>query len=141
MAGKVSAMFRGSVGPSDLYAARLGSGVNVSVGNFVSNTKSATYAVLAYHRLVGNSYGNFTSPGIGFIGFKFNSGKGTQYGWVRLQMNGPAKGNTFTLIDYAFADVGEAIATGQIPEPNSLAFLAFGAAGLLAWRKWRARSS
>jgi hypothetical protein len=54
-------------------------------------------------------------------------------------MNGPAKGNTFTLIDYAFGDVGEAIATGQIPEPNSLAFLAFGGAGLLAWRKWRTR--
>jgi PEP-CTERM motif-containing protein len=141
MAGDVSAMFRGTSGPSNLYAAKLASGVNVSVGKFVSSTKSASSAVLAYHNLGGNSFGNFTSPGIGFIGIKFDSGKGTQYGWIRVQMNGPGKGNTFTLVDYAYADVGEAIETGQVPEPNSLAFLAFGGVGLLAWRKWRARLS
>ena len=30
-------------------------------------------------------HGQFNGPGVGYIGFKFNSGSGDQYGWVRIQ--------------------------------------------------------
>ena len=135
MRGDISAMFRGSSGPGNFrYPSRLNSGVNVSVGNFVQNATISYAATLAYVATAGN----FRDPGIGFIGFKFDGGSGTQYGWIRLQMNGAANGNTFTLVDFAFADPGEQIATGQIPEPGSLGLLALGATGLLVWRKRRA---
>jgi MYXO-CTERM domain-containing protein len=81
---------------------------------------------------------------IGFIGFKFNSGSGDQYGWVRIKMGNRAD---FWLIDYAYADLGEPIRAGQmssndtVPEEGSLGWLALGAAGLLAWRKRRSRAA
>jgi hypothetical protein len=81
---------------------------------------------------------------IGFIGFKFNSGSGDQYGWVRIKMGNRAD---FWLVDYAYADPGEPIRAGQtssndiVPEEGSLGALALGAAGLLAWRKSRSRAA
>ena len=78
---------------------------------------------------------------MGFIGFKFDAGNGTQYGWARVRMDSGPSANTYTLIDYAFADPGENIATGQVPEPGSLGLLALGGAGLLAWRKRRKKEA
>jgi hypothetical protein len=136
--GAVTALFRGTAGPANYrYPSRLGSGVNVSLGNFLANVNGTYAATLAFL----NSGGNFLDPGIGFVGFKFNSGAGTQFGWVRLNMNGSANANTFTLVDFAFAAPGEQIRTGQIPEPGSLALLALGGVGLLAWRKSRAKTA
>ncbi len=80
--------------------------------------------------------------GRGFIGFKFNNGKGDQYGWVRIQAR-PYIGHHFVLYDYAYADPGEPIKAGQkssnkmVPDQGSLGLLALGAAGLLVWRKRR----
>jgi MYXO-CTERM domain-containing protein len=86
--------------------------------------------------------GQFLAPGQGFVGFKFNTGAGEQYGWVRVRMNG-YPGNSFGVVDYAFGDPGEAVKAGQkrshsSPDLESLGGLALGAAGLLAWRRRRA---
>ena len=51
-----------------------------------------------------------------------------------------APGNTFTLVDYAYGDVGDGITAGQVPETGSLALLALGGVGLVAWRKRRAKA-
>ena len=43
--------------------------------------------------------------------------------------------NSFTLDEYAYDTAGESLTAGQVPEPGSLAWLALGGAGLLAWRQ------
>lgn len=83
--------------------------------------------------------------GTDFVGFRFNNGSGNQYGWVRVRMDGAASNFSFTVIDYAWADPGEAIKPGQTsssgksPGEGSLGLLATGAAGLALWRRRRAR--
>jgi hypothetical protein len=94
--------------------------------------------------------------GPGFVGFYFNNGAGTQYGWVRIRMFAfPEHG--FEVVSYAYADPGEPIRAGQkssheqvpdqdstdeqAPDQGSLGGLALGAVGLLAWRKSRSRNA
>jgi hypothetical protein len=105
--------------------------------------------------------GRFRRPGEGFVGFTFDTGAGPQYGWARIRTSGEPK-YRFILHDYAWADPGESIQTGQkhsgadpgestqtgqkgsdrqmatVPDRGSLGLLALGAAGLIAWRNWRA---
>jgi MYXO-CTERM domain-containing protein len=93
--------------------------------------------------------GQFRAVGIGFVGFKFDTGAGVQYGWARINMQhgsdtddaGPQY--TFRLVDYAYGDPGEIVIAGQkeshssAPILESLGGLALGGAGLLAWRRRR----
>jgi MYXO-CTERM domain-containing protein len=88
------------------------------------------------------SCGNFQDRGVSFAGFKFNNGAGDQYGWVRVKML-DGRRNFFKVVDYAYGDPGERVFAGQTgantsaPELESLAGLALGAVGLLAWRRRR----
>ena len=85
--------------------------------------------------------------GTDFVGFRFNSGSGVQYGWARVRMDGPDSNFSFTVIDYAWADPGEPIKAGQTsssssaatPKQGSLGLLALGAAGVALWRESRKR--
>lgn len=91
-----------------------------------------------------NGYPNtmFGTAGLtGFIGFKFDVANGTQYGWVRINVDTGAPTHEFTVVDYASGDPGQRILTGQTSVPDSggsLGLLAIGCAGLLAWRAQRA---
>jgi hypothetical protein len=144
--GPVSGMFAGSkavmahtsmgAAVTYKYPFKLGAGANIAAQPFLANNPGS-FATLAFGPAAGNSL--WGSPGTGFIGFKFNNGSGVEYGWVRLTMNGTT-GNSFTLVDYAWGDHGTPIVTGQIPEAGSLGLLALGAAGLLAWRRQRAKA-
>lgn len=89
------------------------------------------------------SYGRFTEPGRGFISFSFDTGAGRQYGWARIKTTGIPLVR-FILLDYAWADPGESIMTGQkasaataeaVPKSGSLGLLATGGQGLKAWRQ------
>ncbi len=129
------------------YASKLGSGVNLNgLANF-----SVGFAPLEIYS--GRPNSQWGTIGTGFVGFRFNNGSGRQYGWARIHMDEGVPGNSFTLIDFAWADPGEQIATGQIqgapapsepeslgqevPVSGSLGLLALGGGGLIAWRKRR----
>jgi hypothetical protein len=137
--GIVSAAFRGISGSGFTpYLAKLGFGQKISSGYFNS------YFHLGV--LQSFSYGSWPFPGIGYIGFRFNNGAGTQYGWARLKDTTGKPENGFGLEAYAYADPGEPIVAGQrssveeTPDEGSLGWLAAGAVGLLAWRKSRSRA-
>ena len=91
----------------------------------------------------GGGYSNsqWLAAGIGYIGFSFDLGNCTQYGWAEVDMDG-VPGNTATFLRYAYGDVGDDLFAGMGPvigaaEPGSLGLLALGSAGLLAWRRRR----
>ncbi len=135
----------------------VGTGIADSTYNFPYNLQSGYNVGRAQQFGIGADYlsgfgklalltnsGAFFYRGTGFIGFFFNNGAGRQYGWARVYMRGILKKNSFRVLDYAYADVGETITVGQksknslrAPAEESLGALAFGAAGLIAWRKRR----
>jgi hypothetical protein len=119
------------------YVGKISSNLNVSTlpGFLPSNGKLASLASGA-----GFPNSQWLDAGTGFIAFRFNLGAGREYGWARVRMDEGIPFHPFTLIDYAFADPGESISTGQVPEPGSLGLLALGGAGLLAWRQKRAKA-
>lgn len=82
--------------------------------------------------------------GTAFVGFRFNNGSGNQYGWARVRMDGATSNYSFTVLDYAWADLGEPIKVGQrsssaanVATNGSLGLLAIGAPGLVLWRQRR----
>lgn len=77
-------------------------------------------------------YGNFLAPnGRGFIGFKFNIGADTKYGWIELETGAPGTGIGIRFLGAGYEDSGASILAGQVPAPGTLAGLAFGAGALL----------
>ncbi len=140
----VSHGFRASHGPPyfGVGASRLYSGDAVSRGLFRQTFPSSTYGNI--RSFYGG--GHWDSGGRGFVGFKFNTGAGTQYGWVRIKIT-PAPAVKILVVDYAWGDPGDTIVTGQkrggsksvaaIPASGSLGLLAVGAKGVSAWREKR----
>ena len=136
------------------YVSNLSRGANLSVLHFVANCDASSSGTACYFESIAfGSDGNFTQPGGGLIGFKFDRGEGTQYGWARIKTTGAPR-NYFILEDYAWADLGESLLTGQrhsaakakpvadakakpVPNSGSLGLLALGGAGLAVWRKSR----
>ena len=138
IAGMVSGRFRA---PNYYYVSKLASGQNVSAGSFHSGLPNF-HGIMA--RSINYAYAQWNDAGTGYIGFQFNNRSGVQYGWVRVKMAG-LEGNPFKVLDYAYADPGEPIRTGQrssdvkAPTKGSLGWPAAGAVGLLVWRKTRSQ--
>jgi len=119
---------------------------NVSAGTFGSVAGNPVHGVLIGFWSDG-AFAPNGGPIRGFVGFRFNTGNGTQYGWARIQTKNVRNNRIHDVIkDYAWGDVGDAILTGQthsLQQGNadsvcgSLGLLAFGAQGLDAWRMQR----
>jgi hypothetical protein len=129
------------------FLANLDRGIPVSHGQFGSVAGMPSVGAL----LTYSGQGNFGDTDTGAIGFKFDVGKGIQYGWVRLKVERTDKHPYHYVIkDYAWGDPGDSILTGQrsssgemvdaVSADGSLGLLAVGGAGLDAWRKERAKS-
>ena len=129
------------------YASNLTKGTTIgSASYFVKGTYLTTIGV-KYGSTV---EGQFLSGKAGYLGFEFTAADGTHYGYISLTSTvaSTAKGATSSgslTFGKAFYDTtpGEAITIGAaaIPEPTSLAALAFGAAGAAgaaAYRRNRA---
>jgi hypothetical protein len=133
---------------------------SVSHGTFISN--SGPRGVIMQDTECNNPY--WQERGSYYVGFRFNTGAGPQYGWVRIRWGGckdrDFNTNDFIVKDYAWGDVGDQIKTGQrqlhedetqvapqaakkpdaapvTDSKGSLSLLALGAVGLQAWRKSR----
>ena len=85
----------------------------------------------------GYSSSQFLNTG-GYVGFRFDLGGGTQYGWAELELINGVPTNTFTFKRYAYGMVGESVDVGQVPAPGALSVLALGAVGLGRFRRHRA---
>jgi hypothetical protein len=113
------------VGPNNNFISNNANIANLDGGTFLNNED-----------IVNND-------GSAFLGFNFNAegavnSPGTLNGWMRVQID-PRTLN-LNLFEYAYeTEPGKPIAVGAIPEPNTLALLATGVVGLLAWRRPRER--
>ncbi|MEO8045515.1 MAG: hypothetical protein ABI674_11480 [Spartobacteria bacterium] len=129
------------------YVSRIKGGGNryISQGYFIGSASGYYFGTMAKE---GGKGGAWKKRGTGFVGFRFNNGAGKQYGWARVHMGGQNTNFAFTVLDYAWADPGEKIrpgqtssSTGNAPVEGSLGVLAFGAAGLMAWRQRRTEAA
>jgi hypothetical protein len=146
MKGVISGSVRGEdYGINRIFLSNLRSGVNVSAGEFYSVTGKPDHGVLFTFWSDGQFAPN-GGPVRGFVGFRFNTGNGTQYGWARIQTTNVSNHARYLIKDYAWGDVGDVILTGQTRSlqsgnansvSGSLGQLAFGAQGLDAWRAQR----
>jgi hypothetical protein len=121
----------GPVGPY-WYPSNLAYGANLSTQSF--GVTAGNRGDMAWGAGYTNS--QFLAAGTSYVGFEFDLGGGTQWGWAELEMNG-APDNRATFTRYAYGMVGESIAVGQIPAPGALSALALGAFGLGGWRRSR----
>ena len=148
--GAISGSARSEYGSPDVFLANLPSGENVSAGRFSSVAGNPNIGVL----IANWSDGQFSpigGSGRGFVGFRFNTGNGTQYGWARIEARNDGHNRLHDAIkDYAWGDPGDVILAGQKHSlqpanansvPGSLGLLAFGAQGLDAWRTQRPQKS
>ncbi len=143
--GIASAAFYGALGYVP-YVYKLSFGQNVSLRQFVHRGQRYDPPVMALRGTCVDSDSGRWDPGVtGYVGFRFNSSAGIQYGWARVTMS-ESPTHAFLLEAYAYADPGEPIYAGQTssaeqaPDQGSLGWLTLGAVGLLAWRKSRSRN-
>ena len=126
------------------FASSLPARVNLSHQQFPVSCRwsSSNSTQVCYYTGANIGDGSFETRGKTFIGFKFATESGVHYGWARVRLSG-APNYRFELVDYAWADAGEQLLTGQktsraesaaITDSGSLGLLATGAAGLKAWR-------
>jgi hypothetical protein len=133
MSGQTAAF--GPVGPQNqFYAYELGAGDPIpGANNFGQHPTNLTHIVTNVN---GSEYGIWYLGDRGFIGFRFTDLNGqVDYGYIELETDAFVDANNpggLRFFSLAYENSGGPIAAGAVPEPSSLAALAFGGAGLAA---------
>jgi hypothetical protein len=125
------------------FARRLATGAIISAGagNFTS-----AFAGLRDVTSGGSVFGAWQPSENGLAGVRFTIGGQDHFGWIRIHVGEQDDvPNAITALDWAYeSEPGVGIQAGStqaVPEPGTLALLATGAAGLLAWRRRRQGAS
>ena len=125
----------GYAGAFGNYATRLAAGASVgSTSAFVYGQ----YLTILGSRFMGKNYGQFRTRG--FLGFEFAAADGEHFGYINLMSTVAGKSaatltSSLTFFSAAYESTPNTPITipgGLVPEPTSLAALAFGGAGLAA---------
>ncbi len=105
------------------YPTKQAAGVAINGGlNFVNNPYSrgnllAGTLVLGTQTQVYHA-AQFRNQGNGqYLAFEFDKGAGEQFGWARLNMTTGTRQNLYTVVDYAYGAVGQAITVGETTLP------------------------
>ena len=121
------------------------SGLSTTWGFSFNNGQHSQRRAMTSGTFLGNPYGPFIGsdfasygfgPGSNFFGFRFNDGIGTglNYGWGVIDFD--LTSGTVTISEWHY-ETDDNVGVHVVPEPNSLALLAAGAAGVAAYRRRR----
>lgn len=89
-----------------------------------------------YGYLVNGALGEWKDGQPGYVGLLFSDGTDAFYGWAQISVKTDL--TSLKLIDYAYeTEASTPIEAGAVPLPGSLALMATGAAGLLAYRRMK----
>ena len=133
----------GYAGTFGNYATRLTAGAVVgSTSAFIYGN----YLTILGSRFAGKNYGQFRTRG--FLGFEFAAADGEHFGYLNLLSTVAGSGaatltSSLTFYSAAYESTPNTPITipGAVPEPSSLAALAFGAAGLAGAVAYRRKKS
>lgn len=107
------------------FAAKLPSGTSIPTGYYQK-----------YGYLVAGTSGGWTDGLPGYVGLTFSDGTDAFYGWAQVSVATDLA--SLKLIDFAYeTEANTPIEAGAVPLPGSLALMATGAAGLLAYRRMK----
>jgi hypothetical protein len=109
---------------------------NLPLGYVVDATgvfgRTAAVETAGAFSFIANSNGNY-------IGFRFNDGANTLFGWARFELSSSISSQPRTLVEYAYETSGAGIAVGAVPEPGTYAMMGLGVASLLLATRRRQR--
>lgn len=142
MSGQTAAF--GPVGSQNqFYAYELGAGDAIPGANSFGQHPTNLTHIITY--VNGKTFGLWQMGDRGFVGFRFTDLNGqVDYGYIELETDpfvdakNPGGLQFFRI---AYENSGGPIAAGAVPEPSSLAALAFGGAGLAAAALLRRKKS
>jgi hypothetical protein len=120
------------------YVSRLSLGDTLSAAlNFIDgDSTSDSYLASSQHPSYPAS-GEWLGGNTGFVGFELNDPSGTLYGWLEVRVDADNGGGEIIGYGLETDPAADNVTITNVPEANSIACLALGAAGLLGWRQRR----